>query len=85
MAEDLEHPPGAGRGEQTCLIVADHPLAIADAKPAHARGEFLRAWQHVGQGALGIRNLVDIEELGAGNMAFEEFGAGIAAARGKMP
>ena len=85
MAHHLEHPPGARRREQARHIIGDHPLAIADPQLPHARGEFLRARQHVGKRARGIGEIVDIENLRPRNMAFQELGPGIALHGGQVP
>ena len=85
VAEDLEHPPDAGRGKQADAVVADHLLAIADAHLADVAGKFFRLGQHVGQGAFGIGNQVDVEELGAGNAGCEELRLGIALGGGHVP
>jgi hypothetical protein len=78
MAEDAEHPPGARRRIEPVAVVDDHVLAVADAHLAHARGEFLRRRQHVGQGIVGVGDLVDVEEERARDVLGEVFRAGVA-------
>ncbi len=66
-------------------VVADDFLAIANAHLADVAGKFFRPGQHVGQGAFGIGNQVDVEELGAGNAGCEELRLGIALGGGQVP
>ena len=68
MAHGAEHPPDARGCEEAVLVVADHAMAIAEAEPADARGKLLRRRQHVGQGAVGVGDIVDVEEARAGNV-----------------
>jgi hypothetical protein len=70
MTRNVHHPR---RAEQALGVIDHDARAVADAHAAHARGKFLRRRQHVGQGALGVGNLVDIEEHGARNMLLEIF------------
>src|SRR5690606_33745109 len=59
-AHDAEHPPYPRRAEHAVPVVDHDPLTIADPHLAHARGELLRRWQHMGEWRVGVGDLVDI-------------------------
>ena len=69
VAHGAERPPYARRGEDAVVVVDDNTRAIADPKLAHAGGEFLRRGQHVRQAAVGVGDVVDVEEDGAWDAA----------------
>ena len=84
-AHDAEGPPHACGAEQSGRIVDDDARAVADAHAPHARGELLRRRQHMGQVALGVGDLVDVEEQRARNMLREIFGTRVPALGRHMP
>ena len=69
VAHDAEHPPRARRRVQALAVVDDDAHAVADAHLLHAAGELGRRGQHVRQRVLLVRDLVDVEEQRARNVA----------------
>src|SRR5271156_3593543 len=74
-AEDAQQPPDAGRPPRIGGAVEHDVCALADAKPAHRRGERLGRRQHETEALAVIREIgLEIDELRAGNMPLFEFG-----------
>src|SRR3546814_18374204 len=67
-SEGAEGPPYARRAEDAALVVDHQPQAVAEAEPAHLRGEDVRRRQHVRQLAARVLDGVDVEEHRAGNV-----------------
>src|SRR5690606_28875451 len=74
MAEDAKAPPDSRGGKEAAAVIDDDPVAIAQPEAAHLAGENLRGREHVGQGAVRILDLVDVEEDGSRNMLGLIFG-----------
>src|SRR3546814_8214123 len=68
VPEGAEGPPYARRAEDAALVVDHQPQAVAEAEPAHLRGEDVRRRQHVRQLAARVLDGVDVEEHRAGNV-----------------
>ena len=80
-----ERPPGARRREHAERVVDDDAHAVADAHLLHARGELDGGREHVRQRRLLVREVVDVEEQGAGNVAREVFGLGVTIGGRQVP
>ena len=84
-AEGAQHPPDPGGGEQTHPVIDDDVHAVADAELAHARGEDLRAGQHVRQRRRLVTHGIDIEADRAGYVRGLVLGFGVPALGGEIP
>src|ERR1700730_14118866 len=77
-AEDSQGPTHAGSSLQVGGVVDDEAHAIAKAELFHCLGKAGRVGQHVRQIRRMIRDRIDVEEDGAGDMPFEIFRLGVA-------
>ncbi len=85
MAEQAERPPDAGRGSEPCAVIDHDGVLGRQSQSAHLIGELLRRRQHMGQGTVLVADLVDIEELRAGNVGGDEVGLRITRIAGQVP
>jgi len=85
MAEHPEHPPHPRGGEQPRAVIDHHAMPVADPHPPHPADEFLDRRQHVRQRRLGVGDLVDVEELRAGDVRPGIFRLRVAACVGHVP
>ena len=85
MTKGAEHPPHSRGRKQTVGIVDHDPVFVADTKFTHCGGESLGRRHHVGQGAVGVGNRIDIEIDGAGNMGLAILFTAIAPSRRQVP
>ena len=73
VAKGTEHPPDTAGAGQLAAIVGDNHVIVTDTHGAHRIGEGLGFGKHMRQTAVGRADHIDVEALGAGNMACHVF------------
>ena len=75
--ERTEHPPGAGRREDTLLFVNDDVAGVSDAERGHAATEVGSRGQHVGERRAVVGECLNVVEDGSRNMEVKVAGENV--------